>query len=263
MAKRRNPTHAEISPADRMAHLRDQKPVALGKFHIGCAFFDGRRVMFAVDNPNDEIQRHHLAGEFYEPEELDIIRKAFTPGTNFIDIGSNVGNHAVYVAMVLDAAKVVAFEPNPAAYEVLTANVVLNGLEDVVDLSWLGYGVSNQNSDGFGVEYWGGNLGGAKLVELDGGNISLRKADDMLGDVRADFVKIDVEGMELTVLEGLDATIARDRPTMFIEIDNVNRDGFLAWVENKSYRIVDTFQRYGSNENFLLAPSEKGEEKDA
>ena len=67
-------------------------------------------------------------------------------------------------------------------------------------------------------------------------------------------MKIDVEGMELAVLEGLKETIATQRPKIFIEIDDKNVEAFAAWRRAAGYRVLERFRRYQWNENFLITP---------
>ncbi|ABD55277.1 FkbM family methyltransferase [Jannaschia sp. CCS1] len=259
MAKTYNPAHADISPAARLAALGAGEAVDLGEYRVIRATHQDRPVFFAVRNAMDAIQKHHIEGAFYETEELDIIRRHFAPGETFIDLGANVGNHALYVAMYLEPAKVLCVEPNSLAYENLLANIVLNGVEETFDLSWLGFGVSCNVGDGFGITHWVHNLGGGKLIPRDGGTISLRSGDDILADTKADFIKIDVEGMEMDVLTSLENTVARDRPKIFVEVDNENRDAVLAWVDTHGYTTHETFKRYRDNENFLFVPESESE----
>jgi hypothetical protein len=82
--------------------------------------------------------------------------------------------------------------------------------------------------------------------------------DEALAQAKVDFIKIDVEGMEMQVLGGLAQTLARCRPVIFIEVDEANRAAFLAWVDANRYDIAATFRRYPVNENFLLKPARKG-----
>lgn len=259
MAKTYNPAHADVSPADRLAAIKAGEAVDLGEYRLVRGTHLDRPVQFAVRNALDAIQQHHIKGAFYELEELDIIRRHFNPGDTFVDFGANVGNHALYVAMYLEPTKVLCVEPNSLAYENLMANIVLNGVEEVFDLGWLGIGVSCNEGDGFGVTHWVHNLGGGKLIEREGGTISLRSGDAILADTRADFIKIDVEGMEVDVLKSIEKTVARDRPKIFIEVDNENRDGVFAWVEAQGYKTEETFKRYRDNENFLFVPASESE----
>ena len=78
--------------------------------------------------------------------------------------------------------------------------------------------------------------------------------DQALDGSHVDFIKIDVEGMEMKALGGLSQTIARCRPRIFIELDRVNKEDFGKWVKFSHYEIRARFKRYRVNENFLLVP---------
>lgn len=221
--------------------------------HVVRATILGEPVFFTVNNPRDTIQRCHMEGRFYEPEELAIIARHFPIGGRFLDIGANVANHTIYVAKFLHASRVVCIEPNPPAISLLESNVWLNGLTKVVDGSCLGVGLSDHRQENVSFKYSGRNLGGARAVE-GGGSIRLERADTLLEGQRFDFVKIDVEGMELSVLAGMSGLLARHRPKMFIEVDNANAEGFAAWLGTAGYQVLETFRRYSANLNHLVAP---------
>jgi FkbM family methyltransferase len=209
-------------------------------------------LFFTVSNPRDEIQRHHLAGTFYEPEELAIIARHFPFGGRYCDIGANVGNHVLFVARLLHARLVVPFEPNPTAVALLTSNIHLNRIEAVCDLRFLGLGLSDVAVEGASIRVPPRNLGGARLVAGQG-DIRIETFDTLLPEAAFDLVKIDVEGMELKVLAGMATSIARNRPKIFIEVDAVNQPGFDEWLLLNHYRVVETFQRYERNTNYLVA----------
>lgn len=168
-------------------------------------------VFFSVANPKDAIQREHVAGRFYEQEELAIIAKHFPIGGSFLDIGANVGNHSLFLLIFAHARLVVPVEPNPVAAELLIANLYLNGVEGRVDFSRIGYGASDVESDHFGARWNARNLGGARLVE-GGGDIPVIPAGALLEKEAFDLVKIDVEGMELKVLASLFHGLGETRP---------------------------------------------------
>lgn len=212
----------------------------------------GEAVFFAIASSNDHIQVvHHAKGHFYEPEELEIIRRAFPLGGRFVDIGANVGNHTLYVAKFLKPSEIIVVEPNPVAYRVLVSNVLLNQLEEIVDLNWIGFGVSESEDASFGLDFLWRNIGGGKLIE-GGGDIPTVKTDRVVGDRHVDFVKIDVEGMEMQVLRSMSETIARCKPRIFVEVDDVNMAKFEAWASDNDYQSVATYRRYRTNENHLL-----------
>jgi FkbM family methyltransferase len=210
-------------------------------------------VLFTVNNPKDEIQKHHLQGAFYEPEELAMIARHFPLGGSFLDIGANIGNHTLYVAKFLRASRVVCIEPNPPAIAVLESNVWLNGLTRIVDGSHLGIGLSDSAQASVAIKYSSRNLGGGRVVPGDGG-IRLERADSLLAGQRFDFIKIDVEGMEIAVLSGMSGLLATHRPKMFIEVDNANAAAFQTWLAEAGYQVLEEYKRYRTNTNYLIAP---------
>jgi len=215
----------------------------------------GVPVLFTVNNPRDTIQAQHAEGRFYEEEELEIIRGHVPKGAVFVDIGANIGNHSLFALKFLDVARVIPFEPNPDAIALLMSNLTLNGEAGRCDLRHLGQGLSDRAAEGLAmaVDQPRDNLGGGRMVE--GGGLRVVRGDDVLADAAVDFIKIDVEGMEVAVLRGLEATVARCRPVLFVEVDEVNRKDFLDWVAAQSYEISATYRRYKPNENFLITPA--------
>ena len=216
----------------------------------------GREVFFFVVNRQDEIQRHHAYGQFYEIEELEMIAQYFPRGGVFVDIGANVGNHTIYVCHYLHPMQVIVIEPNPVAIPILKINVALNGLQRQVDLSHLGVGLSDAPGKARACVPLD-NLGGTEMhmtEEPDG--LPLIRGDVILLQRRIDFIKLDVEGMEMRVLTGLAGTIAKWRPPMFIEVDDNNAAAFHAWVKTYNYVAVRKHRRYQTNENHMVLPVE-------
>ena len=52
---------------------------------------------------------------------------------------------------------------------------------------------------------------------------------------RTDFIKIDVEGMELEALDGADKTIKNNRPVLLIEKIKSNSGEINAWLKDRGY----------------------------
>ena len=88
---------------------------------------------FLIQTKTDYIQRYQRAGEFFEASELELIRQHFNGGT-YIDVGANIGNHAVYFGQLPNCSKVLAFEPNPASLRLLKINVLLNHLDEKIEV---------------------------------------------------------------------------------------------------------------------------------
>jgi FkbM family methyltransferase len=196
------------------------------------------------------IQREHLQSRFYEPVELEIIRKFFSGGT-FMDVGANVGNHSIFAGAVLGADELVAIEPNPITFRLLCANIALNDLMPRTLIYRVGLSHRDGSAEIEGTQPR--NLGNTNLKPSESGSLELRNGDRLLNGKHIDFIKIDTEGMEIDVLKGLQDTIATCRPTMFVEVDHQNGDAFRAFLRRSGYVVRDQFSRYDSITNFLVS----------
>ena len=97
----------------------------------------GQNISFFVTNPHDAMMKYHYQGTFYEMEELEIIKRYLPAGGTFVDIGANVGNHAIYISRFSKASRIIVFEPNQSAVSVLKENLLLNRCTNI-DTRFLG-----------------------------------------------------------------------------------------------------------------------------
>ena len=66
---------------------------------------------FFVGNPSDAMQKKHLAGELFDYPELQKMAEVISDGDTIADIGTNVGNHAVFFSKNFPKSKITVFEP--------------------------------------------------------------------------------------------------------------------------------------------------------
>ena len=92
------------------------------------------------------------------------------------------------------------------------------------------------------------------LVASDEGQISMASGDALLDGARIDFLKVDVEGMEMEVLRGFEQTIAACRPPIFLEVDHRNADALMAWAAGLGYGVLVEGRSFKMNRNVLLGP---------
>lgn len=207
---------------------------------------------FLIVNEDDAIQKHHGRGQFYEPDELKIIARHVKPGMVMADIGTNVGNHTIFALQHLKVRHVYAFEPNPDAYNILYTNIGLNNLGRRFTHFPVGLSDSNFMAS---LARRPNNLGGTRLIQEPSEEmIQVSKGDVFLSGLEIDFMKIDVEGLDINVLNGLEQTISSNRPIIFIEIEDRNETAFHEWARVNNYLIADQFRRYERNQNFLITP---------
>ncbi|MEW9836339.1 FkbM family methyltransferase [Mesorhizobium marinum] len=200
---------------------------------------------------NAGIEREQSRGLFFEAMELEELRKMVGPGARVVDVGANTGNHAIFFAGPMKAQSVLVLEPMPAAIAALRAGVERNGLSNI-DLSRLGIGISDVAGRARFVRSEKGGLGATGLAPDPEGEIGVATLDSMVSD-RVDLLKIDVEGMEMSVLAGSRQLIERSRPLIFIEVANDNTPALTAWLDGARYDVVRIFPDKG-HANYLLAP---------
>jgi FkbM family methyltransferase len=211
---------------------------------------DGQGLRVFVHEADDVIQQHLAKGVWFDGLELATIARHYRGGT-FVDVGANVGNHTLYAALVMRASKVIAFEPSPLVARILRYNLLLNALGGTVEVHEAG--LSSENGTGAIVRSVPRNLGATAISPQAGGEIRLVRGDELLAGEKVGFIKIDVEGHELAVLEGLRETIARCRPRMHVEVDQANRAHFDRFCSDNRYRVAETVDR-AENSNLLILP---------
>lgn len=133
---------------------------------------------------------------------------------NIVEVGGNIGNHTIYFSAICDAKSVLVFEPNEPAFNILQKNVALNGCKNV---KLVRAGVAERSGRGSVSASDQQNLGGTMVDFDDNGEFPLVSLDDVI-DLKADFIKIDVEGMALGVLRGAHKFLDQNKAVIMIEL---------------------------------------------
>ncbi|MEJ7590683.1 MAG: FkbM family methyltransferase [Planctomycetaceae bacterium] len=165
-------------------------------------------------NRNDTFvgRSMELYGEWCE-EEIELLAQVVKAGDVVLDVGANIATRTVPLArMVTDSGFIVAFEPQRLVFQNLCANLALNSLRNVIAKE-VGVGSSNgwipvPAIDPRQMLNFAALPLGNSATEL----VRLVRIDDLKLD-RCNLIKVDVEGMEVDVLNGAVATIARFRPS--------------------------------------------------
>lgn len=172
---------------------------------------------FQLD-PHETVDRHIAADGIYERRFLTFIRQVLPTDAVVLDVGANIGNHALFLK---DRCREIhCFEPNPRALARLDANIALNR---AANIRVHRYGLGNADRSQAFYHDRSGNLGGSRFVHdaREGADcLPVRRGDTAvaaLGLDRIDFIKIDVEGFEPIVFAGLQDTIGKSRPLIAFE----------------------------------------------
>jgi FkbM family methyltransferase len=165
-----------------------------------------------------KVERIMWTGQ-YEPPLMRFLQSHHTEGWTCLDVGANVGAVALALAkFVGPTGKVYAFEPGPPNQQRLRNNFALNP-QLLARTELLACGVADRP----GELWWAeepGNPGNALLSGKGTHKIPVITLDAFLGDRQlhpVDFLKIDVEGMELQVMRGATKLLSTFHPAMYFE----------------------------------------------
>lgn len=211
--------------------------------------YKGRQIKFYIDNPMDLIQQSYLLGKFFETEELEFIENNAQPNSVIVEIGANIGNHAIYYENFMEPLKIILIEPNASAITLLKRNLELNDCTKM-DITFLGIGVGKERGRFSFQDTHMNNLGAAQLEPDSDGNIHVVPLDELITE-KVSFIKIDVENMEMDVLTGAQGLIKAYRPDIFIEIMNKNIPEFLDFLKKIGYQVRKEF-KYVNAVNYYI-----------
>lgn len=144
----------------------------------------------------------------YERKMTDSLLERLEAGDVFVDVGAQYGYYTLTAATV--AGQVYAFEPYAKKMKVLEANVERNGLENV---ELRNEALFSENGEAYLHNHTSRVQRSPKYAQC----IRLARFDD-LGIGRVDAVKVDVEGAEVDVLEGMRGTLGIWRPLVLVEV---------------------------------------------
>ncbi len=209
-----------------------------------------------VTSPDDHMAKLiRKRGSFYESDLLEHIALRGPRGGMFIDVGASFGNHSVYFGRFL-ADCVVAVEPSPELVPVLKRNLEHNGVANALVFacgaaarSGLGRVVAppaSAHNIGFTrlelLPFDAGTSDAPDVVPVKTLDEIVAQAEQKLDCTKVSFVKIDVEGMELDVLEGATDMLARHCPQLAVELSTEDALAAVgAFLGKRGYEPVGRF----------------------
>ncbi len=168
--------------------------------------------------------RFRYVREDYEKEAMEVICRTLREGDTAVDVGANIGLYSLLMGkLVGGSGKVYSFEPATKSFEVLLEHLKLNSLDNVVESYqelvgnreciqiFVEDGLNGTNRIG------GSKFDGPKARSVERNTTTL---DDFLNKCLRSpkIIKIDVEGFELTVLQGAMKTLTTSGCTVLCEM---------------------------------------------
>jgi FkbM family methyltransferase len=190
-------------------------------------WYDGLRVRLFLGN---DLSLCLYAGGSFEPNEFVLLRSVLRPGMVFLDGGANDGLYSLFAARQIGPEGIViAVEPSEREYERLIANLSVNRLATVRPQKVAlgkerGTGtlaIAEQGHEGQNT--MGARVSNPTVETTRHESVAVETIDELVsreGLTRLDFVKLDVEGSEVDVLEGARATVGCFRPLMLLEAED-------------------------------------------
>jgi len=160
----------------------------------------------------------------YEGFMRDVLLSFAAVNTTVVDIGANIGLHTIPLSKKVGShGKIIAFEPDPDNYHLLLKNISLNDLKNVTTHN---IGLSNKAGDALLFQSTV-NRGGLSICENnidkqenqpEPVKIELSTADTFLTECvhEISLIKIDVEGAEPLVIEGMLETLKKNTKAVIV-----------------------------------------------
>jgi FkbM family methyltransferase len=219
----------------RFASLRAVHDAFYRRF--GVHVVPDRRFGFSMEIDVSQFDfRAHFRTPHFERHVVDFLAKQVPPDARAIDIGSFCGYYALLFAVRAGpSGRVVAFEPVAEHRSWIERNVGLNGLTNIaVDPRAVGdhTGSAVLRVRGPATSLVVGGRGHDQSIEVI-------RLDDFVaagGIDRVDVVKIDAEGAEIEVLEGMRQVLQESRPIVVVEVNHKEgRDRVEAFFQSVGY----------------------------
>jgi FkbM family methyltransferase len=226
---------------------------AIGQGRIFNRTVAGANVRWLITNRGDEIQAQQLRDGFYELAELKCLHEDVGPRKSIVDVGANIGNHSVYFIHFFSCEALTIIEPYPVAMHHLLANISLN-FKPGLELSLYPYALGSVPGTASIIPPSDFNIGLTQVREGGDGPVQVRLGDDVLRGRPVDLIKIDVEGMELSVLGGLLQTLREQAPALYIEVSERSKSEVTEILEAHRYSIVRETRAYKDQFNVTALP---------
>ncbi len=186
------------------------------------ALVRGRHGLFLVNRNDAYIGRSFLEYGEYGLAEWRLLAQLFGPNDNVVEVGANLGAFTVPIATRTGiGGQVIAIEPQPVVHQNLCANLALNSLFNVRTLQ-VGCAAKSGKLALPRLDYSRpGNFGGVALQASGDVVVDVVTLDSIVDVRHLALLKIDVEGMEESVLGGAAELIREFSPILYLENDRV------------------------------------------
>ena len=228
-------------PSDILRKLRWKAVGSLGNVEYVELKFP--KYTLLVDPKDQGIAAELAVDHVHEPFGTAILKSILRDDMTIVEIGANIGYFTLEEDTHVNVRMIVAIEPNPASYELLSQNVCLN--DAMANL----YNVGISDTDGTLPFYISKHSNISSITpradyekKID---VPVMKLDTLLDREKieaVDLIRMDIEGHEINALRGMSETLAKHRPWLCLEyhtpvISKEDREFFISTLEALDYEL--------------------------
>ena len=210
----------------------------------------------------DVIRKEIIKNRIFDEYVFNLSKAYIKPDSIVIDAGANYGQMSILYSKLYNNVEVYSFEASKYIYDILVKNVELNSkniktihcaLSDVTDEKYL----ATPSLKKYGT-YGSLDLEVSNNKDSINDKILIKQIDDFDFKKKISFMKIDVQGWDLKVLNGSINTIKKNRMPIIFEYEqvlekkmNYTLDDFINFFKKIDYKFITS-----ENNNFLVIPAE-------
>ncbi|MBI2573079.1 FkbM family methyltransferase [Candidatus Woesearchaeota archaeon] len=165
-------------------------------------------------NIQPEIVPYYIYSKNTFSRLLPIFNQHVNSKSIVVDVGASFGFYSLYCAKHLQAQKVIAIEPTSKSFELLNKNIKDNQTTNIEPIRTAIGDTKGEVALYLDKTCFGNNSLSIKTDQSE--MVSLNKLDDIIP--HADFIKIDTEGFEYKVIQGMTRLLKESRPVLLLEL---------------------------------------------
>lgn len=197
-------------------------------------------------------------GARYDDLAFTVMNRFISSGTNCIDVGCHNGLYLDQILRLAPDGSHHAFEPLPVLAEFLRVryqqrrNVYIHdlALSNCSGATEFHFNTTNPGWSGIKRRSYPSEQDEVQVLHVE-----MRRLDEIIeNEMRVDFLKLDVEGAELAVLEGARNTLRRHKPLVIFEYGLGSAEYYEAWPERMFDLLTESGLLVSTIETFLISP---------
>jgi len=205
-------------------------------------------------------------GKIHEENVTNFLVESLKYSKCFVDVGANIGYYTFLASKIVSDGTIYAFEMDELNYEILEKNLNLNGCKNVHI-----YHAAITDSPGL-VTYIGNSKNPSPMFSLSAGTSQVKSdqiisvqaftLDDFFKDKKStpDVIKIDVEGAEMKVLNGMQSILESSNVKLFVEVHPIqlllkfqsSANAVISMLINNGYSVFEITNMRGRGKNVGL-----------